>query len=492
MSSMRSSSRRALLALTLAATALLVCAGAANAAIVLQPGLSLAEQFGYVPTYTQSVPAFDSHNAPAIRSRAAGQDDTSFVQRLEGDGWVRHDFLAALRDAYPDFAGTVNGGGWDCSRIVFDDQDRAYTTLTIRLDEGDFKNVMLYSLDGCDTWHVVELPFGDSVPQYDWRTWGNIAMEHFVGHNRLNGPPFLALWRQIAPWKGVWSSRNELYVVQPRFEGDQLVVPAPVLVSDRFLGMIQCAGGSSFAVTDGELTHFVYCTIAPMRSRTTPTYAATYDHATGTVGPSTYIGGSVRGNDAHDTPGICSDSAGYLHVVTGAHNGSCKYARSLAPHSSSLWTPPIAICTSGYRAPTTDKDGRGLQTYVSLVCGPNDTLHLVTRQTRRNVDEYYRGQGYMALSYQRLPLGGVWSQPQPLVIPAQAGYSVYYQKLTIDRLGRLFLAASYYTTSDLASVRTYRRFHHRMVLISDDGGGTWRFATTQDFAAGITTPAPSR
>lgn len=488
MSSMHSSSRRAGLVLILTATALLLWAGTANAVVVLQPGLSLAAQFGYGPDYTQSFPAFDSHNAPALRSRAASQDDTAFVHRLEGASWVRHDFLAALRAAYPDFAGTINGGGWDCSRIVFDNQDRAYTTLTIRLDEGAFKNVMLYSQDGCDTWNVVELPFGDDVPRYDWRNWGNIAMEHFVGHNQLDGPPFLALWRQVAPWKGIWSSRNKLYVVQPRFEGDQLVVPEPVLVSDRFLGMIQCAGGSSFAVTDGELTHFVYCTIAPTTAHTTPTFAATYDHATGTVGPSTYVGGSVRGNDAHNTPGICSDSAGYLHVVTGAHGGPCKYARSLAPHSTSLWTPASAVCASGYRTRTTDMDGRGAQAYVSLVCGPDDTLHLVTRQTRRDVDKYYRGDGYMTLSYQRLRRGGVWSKPRPLVVPPAPGYSMYYQKLSIDHFGRLFLTASYKNPSDLASTRLYRRYHHRMVLISDDGGGTWRFATTADFLAGIVVP----
>jgi len=33
--------------------------------------------------------------------------------------------------------------------------------------------------------------------------------------------------------------------------------------------------------------------------------------------------------------------------------------------------------------------------------------------------------------------------------------------------------------------REERRFHHRMVLISEDGGASWRFATTADFVAGI-------
>jgi hypothetical protein len=96
----------------------------------------------------------------------------------------------------------------------------------------------------------------------------------------------------------------------------------------------------------------------------------------------------------------------------------------------------------------------------------------------------------MALVSQRLPQGGVWSQPQPIIIPPKPGYSMYYQKLSIDHLGRLFLTASYKDRNDLASVRVYRRFYYRMVLISDDSGRTWRFANTTDFLDGIAAPAP--
>ena len=65
-------------------------------------------------------------------------------------------------------------------------------------------------------------------------------------------------------------------------------------------------------------------------------------------------------------------------------------------------------------------------------------------------------------------------------------YSQYYQKLTVDRLGRLFVSCSYFSRRDPPATRTFRRFHHRMVLISEDGGHAWRFATTADFLAGIT------
>ena len=78
-----------------------------------------------------------------------------------------------------------------------------------------------------------------------------------------------------------------------------------------------------------------------------------------------------------------------------------------------------------------------------------------------------------------------WSRPDLIVVPPLAGYSQYYQKLTVDRLGRLFVSCSYFSRRDPPATRYFRRFHHRMVLISEDGGRAWRFATTADFLAGI-------
>lgn len=465
-------------------------ATADGAPFIFQAGRSVADLFGYRPDYVVNVPAFDANNVPAIRSRNASQDDTSFVERLEGGVWVRHDFIAALRAAYPGFARTVSAGGWGTDWIVFDDQDRAYSALTVRLDDGSLRNVLLYSVDQCATWRVAQLPFGGDVPSTDWRSGGNVAMEHFVGHNDLAGPPFIAVWRQVAAWSGTWSSRNELYVVQPYWDGGRLVVPPPVFVTDQFLGMIQNAGGSSFAVTDGDVTHFVYAEVTPLDSKSTPLFAATYSQATGTVGPSTFVASSSRSDDVHHTPGICIDSEGYLHVITGAHNGAFRYSRSLTPHSTAAWTVPLPVCASGYRTAGSSGAGQARQTYLSFVCGPDDTLHIVFRQMRRMVDPYFGGAAYSALSYQQLRPGGAWTQPRVLIVPPKPGYSIYYQKLAIDHLGRLFLTASYYPDDDPAWTRGYRRYVNRMTIMSDDGGATWRLATTADFAAGITTPAP--
>ncbi len=454
--------------------------------IDLADGLTLAQQFGYAPEFRQNVVTFDANNVPSIRSRGASQNDTSFVHRLEGGAWVRHDILQALRDVYPDFAGTVNAGGFASDRVDFDVDGRAYTVLTVLInDEGDFRNVLLASADGCRTWSVLELPFGNDTPLRDDLYRGNMTSEHDTGR-LLQGPPLIAVWRQTAPWKGEWASLNEMYVVQPVWSGDRLGLRAPVFVSMQALGMTQAAGGASFAVTSGDKTFFVYSTVVPRGTRLTPTYAVTYDHATNTIGPRTRVAGSRPANDCHDTPGICMDSNGTLHVVTGAHAKPFRYARSLAPLSTSSWTRARDVLTSGYRSKKTDADGTAKQTYLSLVCGPDDTVHVVFRQGRRNIDSHFRGHFYNALVHQSLTPGATkWSRPDLIVIPPRPGYSQYYQKLTVDRLGRLFVSCSYFSLRDPPATRQFRRFHHRMVLISQDGGRSWRFATDADFLAGV-------
>jgi hypothetical protein len=489
---MPSVSRSVIATLLVLAAALLAPAAALAAHsghIDLQDGLTLAQQFGYTPDYRQHVVTFDPANVPTIRSRGANEDDTSFVHRLEDGAWVRHDLLAALRAAYPDFAGTVHAGGYGTDRVDWDVGGRAYTVLTIRLDDdGGFRNVLMASADGMETWQVVELPFGEYTPQTDPHDWGNVTVEH-QGAQPLEGPPLVAVWRQLAPWKGEWAALNQLTVIKPYWSGGTLLLHAPVTVSDVALTLLQCSGGASFAVTRGETSYFVYSTTVPRGTIYTPTYVAAYDEPSNSVTPSRLIAKSRPPNDLHCTPGIVADNAGTLHVATGAHGWPMRYVRSTAPYSIASWTRPVNVIKSGYKTRKTDKDGDGKQTYLSMVCAPDGTVHIVSRQVRQGVDGHFSKRGYDALVHTSLKPGqSSWSTPHLIVVPPQAGYSQYYQKLTVDQLGRLFVSCSYFSRRDPPATRAFRRFHHRMVLISEDAGATWRFATDADFVAGISAP----
>ena len=60
--------------------------------------------------------------------------------------------------------------------------------------------------------------------------------------------------------------------------------------------------------------------------------------------------------------------------------------------------------------------------------------------------------------------------------------------MTIDRRGRIYLSLSYFRPHDWPrDERVANRYHHRMILISEDGGATWRFATLGDFLQGVLT-----
>jgi hypothetical protein len=280
-----------------------------------------------------------------------------------------------------------------------------------------------------------------------------------------------------------------LYVLQPRFEGDRLVLPDPVPVSERALGLVQAAGGASFAATVGATTYIVWAEVAPPDAPGSPVFVAAYDQTTGTLGAPQQVATARPLNDDHTTPGIVADSKGLLHVLSGGHNSPFMYTHTTDPADPASWSPEEPVLMSGYVRPEEQGDGSGRQTYASLVCMPDDALVVVFRQWRRGVDAAFRGQPYHALSVQRLDPGGTWSEARRIIYCGRhRGYAQYYQKMTVDRRGRLFLSLNYFRPHDWPrDQRAANRYRHRMILISEDGGSSWRFATLSDFLQGVLT-----
>ncbi len=482
------------LALLLAGAALLAAPAAAHALdtpLRFDSRQSLKQQFGYAPAYEVNLPSFDARNRAYIRSRTASQDVTKDVYSLRGGAFHRTSILDAVRRAYPGFRATVNAGGWGSDAVEADALGRLYTLLEIRVGDGSLRTVLLYSTDAGRSWRLVSLPFRPPRKSPDGHISGTSASEHLVGWNLRGEPPLLALWRPVSDWPGERACRMALYVVQPRFEGDQLVLPAPVLVSDRSLGVIQAAGDASFAATVGSTTYIVWAEVAPPGAPGAPTFVAAYDQTTGTLSAPLEVAKARPPNDDHTTPGIVADGQGILHVLTGSHNTRFMYTHTVDPADATIWTNPEGVLSTGYVKPGLGQEGRGCQTYLSLVCTPDDALVIAFRQRRRGVDAAFGGRSYDALSVQRLEPGGAWSEAQRVVYCSNnVGYAQYYHKLTIDRRGRLYLSLSYFRPCDWpADKRAANRYHHRMVLISEDGGTSWRFARLDDFVNGAVAPA---
>ncbi|NOZ20192.1 MAG: hypothetical protein GXP25_03795 [Planctomycetes bacterium] len=441
--------------------------------ITLAPYRHENAQFGYRPKYPCNPPFFDLANRPYIRNRGSDHNISTAIATLEKDTWIERSFIDALKAKYPGFLRTEKAAGWEGTKIVFDRDNDAYTILRVRIAPKSTKGVLLYSPDGFKTIQVYELPHGE----YD--------TEQFVGHNVLPEPPPICIYEKTKNHPARFCSFFNLKVLLPKKKDGKLVLGEPILVSDNCFGCCRHSGNPAPTATRNGLTHIVWGEVDDTGVPGVPTYVATIDHQTRTVGKKVLLAYAPPVNDCHNQPGIAQDSEGYLHVVTGAHGQSFKYLRSRTPNDAYAgWTEPVDVLKTGFINPKTGEE-EGRQTYLSLLCDSKDTLHIAFRQWRRGKDKHLDGGMYAALSVQRKKKGQPWEDARPLVVAPVTGYSIWYHKLVLDRRDRLYLSYSYWSKHEMYENDLPGRYNYRAVLTSADGGDTWKLAETGDFVAGV-------
>ena len=452
------------------------------------------ELFGYRPRFQPNVVSFDLENRPYIRTTGP----ETVIRTLDRDGrWVSLDFKGAIRAKYPAWDGKIATDFGRDQRVVFDRDGDAYLVAATQVSSIG-KDLLLHSRDRCRTWAVYEVPW--------YRREVFARLESQDGHNDISRPPVIA------------AGYGAAYLIAPVKRSDgTLSLPGDIqdavhIDVGAFLGSNHSGGGNSL-VTSGDLTHVVWGSNTPVSGKAgTPQYAATYDRRTGKVSGKVLLGsGSTLGGgkpDDHNMPAITLDSRGYLHVVLGAHHEQFQYTRSLRPNSTtSGWTEPVPLGVPR-------QAGQGSYTYVSLICDRQDTLHVVGRWAGAGcAPEPPPATSWQMcchqLVYLRKKAGRPWDEQKSLVVPFRNWYSCWYHKLSLDRGGRLFLNYIYYgqqLTPDV--VAAYREkwpneqvrllpdvepgladgaahytvtAHGPAMLMSDDGGDTWRLALTADF-----------
>ena len=428
--------------------------------IVLRPFTHEAALFGYAPGYVCNEVYFDPKNRAFIRQRKLRVTETTGITVLEDGLWTYRSFMDALRAAHPAFTGACDGGGgFAGAKIAFDDRGGAYTLLRARRREQFKQCVLVFTPDDGRTFQILDLP-GHAFD-----------IEQFTGHNPPTGPPAVLVYRRTAAHaRAKWGAVHDLLLYLPRRVDDRVELGKPVTVSKRCLGSCQHSGGPGSVVTRSGKTHIVWGDVTDENLPGVPSYVATYNHAAGTLTPPVFLAHAPPVDDVHNVPGVCLDSRGHIHAITGAHGRPFIYRRSLKPNDvTGGLTDPVPVLT----------DGR--QTYLSLVCDPEDTLHIAYRQWRDD-RPYHGGQSFAALSTQSKPRDGAWSPAKPMVIAPVPGYSIYYHKLTIDRRGRLFLSYNHWTSDKVYREDFPERYHHRAIMTSVDRGKTWKLAETSDFA----------
>ena len=429
--------------------------GAAPATEVLEMPIVLTayrhenEQFGYLPDYpVVNQVYFDPENRPFVRSPAG-------IDTRRDGGWASSDLRTAVRSRVPGLEGA--SFGMPSTKIAFDREDDLYLVAS-----AGRQFALLRSTDQGWTFSACPLAGREESPR-------TFDIEQFSGHNVPEGPPPMLRYSQTAAdGQLIWRKINDLELLLPEKGKDGLAIGEPILVTRRCIGLAAHSGIPSTVVSRGSRVHMVWAEATEPDEDVpgVPTYVATYDRDTGRLGDPVLVGYGAPPNDVHNTPCITMDSRGYLHVVVGTHGRTFQYARSLAPNDAySGWTEAEDVW-EGVR-----------QTYVGLVCDPEDTLHLVYRLWWEGVDPF-PASSYATLSHQRKRSGEPWEEPRTLIVPPFSEYSIYYHRLTIDRRGRLFLSYNYWSTYWF--YRSDHRGDRRALLVSEDRGESWRLAETSD------------
>ncbi len=396
------------------------------------------EQFGYLPDYPlEHQMYFNPQNRPFVRL-------ANGLAALEGGRW---------RTTVTNPPSTPAS-----SKIAFDRENRVY----LLANAGGW-TALQYSTDGGRTFAAATIPPRDRPARA-------FDLEEFTGHNPLAGPPpILRYTLTEKDPKLFWRSLNDLELFLPRWENGQVVIGEPILVTKQCIGLATHSGIPASVVSRGSKVHIVWgeATDPAAKAPGVPVCAATYDRATGKLSERVVLGYGPPANDIHNSPSITMDQAGYLNVLGGTHGKPFPYARSLNPNDAAAGWTPAAVTGEAIN-----------QTYVGLVCGPDDTLYSVFRYWRYHA-EPFPASTHATLAFQRKRPGQPWEPPRVLIVSPFSEYSVFYHRLTIDRAGRLFVSYDYWSTFWFYRNDTPDR--RRTVLLSPDGGETWKFAGAEDF-----------
>jgi hypothetical protein len=444
----------------------------------------------YYPRFQPGYVSFDESG------KAYLQYGSVIIESLDANGqWQYSDLTDVVEDYLINTLGfrnfeMRNEGSANDPVIRFDNDGDAYMMChflaTRENNTAAYVGLLLHSGDNMQSWSAYKLPYPFA------------RFEKRDGHNAdcLSRPPVIMLSSGYSPCTN--------YITIPEKQPDgSLVIPTPVVIDTDSIGFTYHSGDGNPAITSNGKVYIVYAKMTTLPGYTqedgVPSYAVEYDIATKQIGTPVLIGfGGINSQDNHNFPAITIDSTGVLHVVIGGHHDPFMYTYSTQAYNISNWSQPVDV-----------SDGT---TYCSLNCDSSDTLYVITRCS----DPGY----YFRLTMHRKKAGQNWEGNEHLVIPFKAYYKVWRHKVAYDPVTEnLFL--TYYSQSPQICVfkdeylsyintwlHTEKEFNvetgglmpvgtaastpaqyefynpkasEMTILMTDDGGNSWRIALTPDF-----------
>ena len=465
------------------------------------------ELYGYNPRFMPGNITFMKDNTPVIRFGVQGKigshktsykgrkfTELNYIQKLGKNGkwYITDSHMKSLRKYLKlkqKDSLLVMSGERVPETVEFDHHDNAYTLVTARIKDDRFNsNFLLYSHNGMKNWQVYPL----------------------IEPRRIE-PAFLNYWRKGNDLPPVILAKKKntlgIYVLSRKADNTLNISPYIVLAKGKkLLFQNSMSGVGSPLITLCGKTFLVYSKLEKHpNSDGVPQYIVSYDHKSGKVSKTISLGYSGHRVDGHNASVIAADSKNYLHVVLGTHWHSMPYLKSKKPADCNSWQPREYVGAGASNAYSFD----GLS-YPGFMVDKKDNLHLVVRGRSTKYEGLPTGRGnpvdYALIAFRKEP-GKPWSKRQDLVVPGHLNYSNYYQKISMNRLGRIYLAYYYYTAHFWrrnrvnASMREYVkrwgdevgndprnikcendvRAHDPVLIDSPDNGKRWQISTTREF-----------
>ena len=475
------------------------------------------ELYGYKPRFMPGEVHFDAENRPWIRTGevklgADGVSTThiedngpSYIQTLDNDGrWVTWNIKDIL-DGTPGITTTnyiIKDEKSPFTRILSDKAGNVYTV--VREAGGGFKTYLLYLPYNSEQWIAVKAPSTHA---------GNYTLEPTDTYSDVSSPPMC-----INPETG------KFYFISIGTDGKPDFHNMPIYDCGQghqltpFLNPPHSGAGPATVVVD-DYVYIAYSTLETDVEQPgmippnawTAQFFRKLDRNTGTFSPILYIGAGEsaytnqddeQDPDNHNGPSLIMDKDGKLIFLTGAHqeymytyttNGAVKVTSGdsgLDPTNINNWGPRTAIYT-----PSTSRTDSGL-TYTAFLndqVGTNGWCLATRDLSTANINSP------MKRTLTIIKNGG---DCKDIVVPEWGGYSIFYHRLTQDKLGRLFLSYMVYQHELTAVAKAAYidkwpetdpdgdgeptlKMHDPVIIFSEDFGDTWKFAKTEDFLDGM-------
>lgn len=432
-----------------------------------------ADTYGYNPLFARTAEIGDPNNAATARvsfafnGRPIIRDEALNLRVLLDNGqWQTFPLRQAVTDSLlrqgKPWDGRFGKGVSHDTRVVFDDHCHAYTVVNaFRSSRESF--FLLHSRDGGTTWAAYPLP--------GWQGDGDVRIEVPTATKMTLAEPPVIVLHQLEGYPQhravlLFPKKNPDGTLKRSADGYLDAVSATV---NNTICCARHAGHDTQVVSLGDKVHFAYPRdgTLPFPSKKgvrhgTPQFVATFSRSTGDqedYSPQ-YLGTGFSGPvnaptdicrpeppsthpcpqegrpNAHNQPTLAIDKDGFLHAIVGGHSSELQYFKSTTANSSAAWSLPVSIGTQVPPSSTTTYEDS--YTYASMVLDGKNRPHVFAR---------WSGNGsYLneLVHIHRETETGRWLEQQELLIPDRVGYTNWYNKVAVDRWGRLFVSYWYY------------------------------------------------